>query len=107
MSSEFCLILHRKSANEPAVKEAVKYVRGKGIDLVSGPLDNEAEQLPDCRIVIHNPDQPVVGHGALSLSRRSLKGEVRTVARKRRNVGVTPARPEIRSRTGPPVKAEA
>jgi lipid kinase YegS len=33
MSSEVCLILHRKSANEPAIKEAVKHVRGKGIDL--------------------------------------------------------------------------
>ena len=33
MASEVCLILHRKSANEPVVKEAVKYVRSKGIDL--------------------------------------------------------------------------
>jgi lipid kinase YegS len=33
MSSEVCLILHRKSANELAIKEAVKYVRGNGIDL--------------------------------------------------------------------------
>ena len=33
MSSETCLVLHRKSANEPAIKEAVNYVRGKGIDL--------------------------------------------------------------------------
>jgi len=33
MASEACLILHRKSANEPSVKEAVRYVRGQGIDL--------------------------------------------------------------------------
>jgi len=33
MSSRNCLILHRKSANEPAIKEAVKLVRSKGIDL--------------------------------------------------------------------------
>ena len=33
MTSECCLILHRKSANEPAVKQAVKAVRGAGIDL--------------------------------------------------------------------------
>ena len=33
MASEACLILHRKSANEPKVKEAVRYVRGQGIDL--------------------------------------------------------------------------
>jgi lipid kinase YegS len=33
MASKICLILHRKSANEPAIKEAVKHVRGKGIDL--------------------------------------------------------------------------
>jgi lipid kinase YegS len=33
MSTECCLILHRKSANELAVKEAVRYVRGQGIDL--------------------------------------------------------------------------
>lgn len=28
-----CLILHRKSANKPEVKDAVRYVRGQGIDL--------------------------------------------------------------------------
>ena len=33
MAKKNCLILHRKSANEPAVKEAVRYVRGQGIDL--------------------------------------------------------------------------
>lgn len=33
MGAEVCLVLHRKSANEPAIKEAVKHVRGKGIDL--------------------------------------------------------------------------
>ena len=33
MASKICLVLHRKSANEPAIKEAVKYVRGKRIDL--------------------------------------------------------------------------
>jgi lipid kinase YegS len=33
MASQICLVLHRKSANEPAVKEAVKLVRSKGIDL--------------------------------------------------------------------------
>ena len=33
MSSETCLILHRKSANELPVKEAVKHVRSQGIKL--------------------------------------------------------------------------
>ena len=33
MASEICLILHRKSSNEPSVKEAVKFVRSQGIDL--------------------------------------------------------------------------
>ena len=33
MAEETCLILHRKSANEPKVKEAVRYVQDKGIDL--------------------------------------------------------------------------
>jgi len=33
MASNICLILHRKSANEPAVKDAVNYVRSKGIKL--------------------------------------------------------------------------
>jgi lipid kinase YegS len=33
MAPETCLVLHRKSANEPSVKEAVRYVRGQGIDL--------------------------------------------------------------------------
>lgn len=33
MARKTCLILHRKSANEPKVKEAVKYVRSKGIKL--------------------------------------------------------------------------
>ena len=32
MSQMTCLILHRKSANEPYVKEAVKSVRKEGID---------------------------------------------------------------------------
>jgi lipid kinase YegS len=33
MGSKICLILHRKSSNEPKIKEAVKFVRSKGIDL--------------------------------------------------------------------------
>lgn len=33
MGSDTCLVLHRKSANEPAVKDAVRYVRGKGLKL--------------------------------------------------------------------------
>jgi lipid kinase YegS len=33
MAESTCLILHRKSANEPYVKEAVKHVRAQGIDL--------------------------------------------------------------------------
>ena len=33
MPSDVCLVLHRKSANEPTVKEAIQYVRSKGIKL--------------------------------------------------------------------------
>jgi lipid kinase YegS len=33
MATKICLVLHRKSANEPAVKEAVKQVRKAGHDL--------------------------------------------------------------------------
>ena len=33
MGSEICLILHRKSANEDSVKDAIKHVRKQGIDL--------------------------------------------------------------------------
>ena len=33
MAEKTCLVLHRKSANAPQVKEAVKYVRAKGIKL--------------------------------------------------------------------------
>jgi len=33
LASKVCLVLHRKSANELPVKEAVKYVRQQGIDL--------------------------------------------------------------------------
>jgi len=33
MASEVCLVLHRKSANEPVIKEAVKHVRSQGVDL--------------------------------------------------------------------------
>ena len=33
MASDTCLILHRKSANRPEIKEAVKHVRGQGIKL--------------------------------------------------------------------------
>lgn len=33
MADKTCLVLHRKSANEPKIKEAVKFVRSKGIKL--------------------------------------------------------------------------
>ena len=33
MASENCLVLHRKSANELKIKEAVRHVRRQGIDL--------------------------------------------------------------------------
>jgi lipid kinase YegS len=33
MAADVCLVLHRKSANRPEVKEAVRYVRGQGIKL--------------------------------------------------------------------------
>lgn len=33
MASDICLVLHRKSANEPAVKQAVRHVRAQGINL--------------------------------------------------------------------------
>lgn len=33
MGAKICLVLHRKSANEPAVKEAVKHVRAEGVKL--------------------------------------------------------------------------
>lgn len=33
MAADSCLILHRKSANQPAVKQAVKFVRSRGIKL--------------------------------------------------------------------------
>jgi len=33
MASDICLVLHRKSANELPVKEAVQHVRSKGIKL--------------------------------------------------------------------------
>ena len=45
MGAEICLILHRKSANEPAVKEAVKHVRSQGIDLqVRIPWNKKAKR---------------------------------------------------------------
>ena len=41
-----CLILHRKSANEPAVKEAVKHVRRAGYDLrVRIPWNKKAKSV--------------------------------------------------------------
>ena len=33
MGSKICLVLHRKSANEPKVKEAVQHVRAEGVKL--------------------------------------------------------------------------
>ncbi len=45
MGAEVCLILHRKSANEPAIKEAVKHVRGQGVDLdVRIPWNKKAKR---------------------------------------------------------------
>ena len=45
MGAKVCLVLHRKSANEPAVKEAVKHVRSQGIDLrVRIPWNKKAKR---------------------------------------------------------------
>ena len=44
MSEKICLICHRKSANEPYIKEAVKAVRKQGIDLRVLVPFNKAEK---------------------------------------------------------------
>lgn len=44
MSERIFLILHRKSANEPYVKEAVKAVRKEGIELCVLVPFNKAEK---------------------------------------------------------------
>lgn len=44
MSENICLVCHRKSANEPYVKEAVKAVRKQGIDLRVLVPFNKAEK---------------------------------------------------------------
>jgi lipid kinase YegS len=59
MASRICLILHRKSANEPAVKEAVKHVRDKGIDL-------------RVRIPWNKKDKPRVVHEALAAGAKRI-----------------------------------
>ena len=64
MASEICLILHRKSANEPAIKEAVKHVRSKGIDLrVRIPWNKKAKPMVVKEAIARGAKRVIAGGG--------------------------------------------
>ena len=64
MSAEVCLILHRKSANEPAVKEAVKHVRSKGIALdVRIPWNKKAKPKVVKEAIARGAKRVIAGGG--------------------------------------------
>ena len=64
MASEICLILHRKSANEPAIKEAVKHVRSKGIDLrVRIPWNKKAKPRVVKEAIARGAKRVIAGGG--------------------------------------------
>jgi len=64
MGSEVCLVLHRKSANEPAIKEAVKHVRGQGIDLdVRIPWNKKAKPRVVQEAIARGAKRVIAGGG--------------------------------------------
>ena len=64
MGSEICLVLHRKSANEPAIKEAVKHVRGQGIDLdVRIPWNKKAKPRVVKEAIARGAKRVIAGGG--------------------------------------------
>jgi lipid kinase YegS len=64
MGSEVCLILHRKSANEPAIKEAVKHVRGQGVDLdVRVPWNKKAKRKSVKEAIADGAKRIIAGGG--------------------------------------------
>ena len=72
MTDKTCLICHRKSANEPYVKEAVKYVRKQGIDIRVLVPFNKAEKP---RVV-----QEALGRGAERIIAGGGDGTINAVA---------------------------
>lgn len=64
MGSESCLILHRKSANEPAIKEAVKHVRNQGIELdVRIPWNKKAKPRVVKEAIARGAKRVIAGGG--------------------------------------------
>lgn len=78
MSGEICLILHRKSANELPVKEAVKTVRREGIDLRVRIPWNKKDKPRVVREALENGAERIIaggGDGTINAVTRALVGK--------------------------------
>jgi lipid kinase YegS len=91
MSAKICLIVHRKSANEEAVKAAVKTVQKEGIDLrVLVPWDKK-ENLRIVRKALGKGVERIIaggGDGTINAVVNSLVGEGRV--RPKTTLGIMP-----------------
>ncbi len=80
MSERTCLILHRKSANEPYVKEAVKTVRREGVKLRVLIPWNKSEKPKVVREALARGAERIIaggGDGTINAVARALVGEGR------------------------------
>ena len=81
MTDKTCLICHRKSANEPYVKEAVKAVRKEGIDLRVLVPFNKAEKPRVVREALERGAERVIaggGDGTINAVANALVGNGKT-----------------------------
>ncbi len=80
MARKICLILHRKSANEPYVKEAVKTVRNEGIKLRVLVPWNKAEKPKVVREALERGAVRIIaggGDGTINAVAKALVGDGR------------------------------
>ncbi len=80
MSERTCLILHRKSANEPYVKEAVKTVRREGVNLRVLIPWNKSEKPKLVREALARGAERIIaggGDGTINAVARALVGDGR------------------------------
>ena len=91
MADENCLILHRKSANEPEIKEAVKYVRSQGINLRVRVPWNKKDKLRVVREALDAGAKRVIaggGDGTINAVVNALVGKGKK--KPRATLGVLP-----------------
>ena len=78
MSDKNCLILHRKSANRPVIKEAVKAVRRRGVDLrVLVPFNKKEKPRVVAEALDRGAERIIAGggDGTINAVARALIGD--------------------------------